>query len=55
MIKDGCDLTYNDTAIQFYMDYDWVEWIAGQTFLHIAGMEGSVGENITNYWKQIKN
>ena len=55
LIKDGCDLTYNDTAIQFYFDDDWAPWIGGQTFLHIASMEGSIGENNTKLLQTIKN
>ena len=45
LIKDGCDLTYNDTAILFMFDEDDMEWGDGITLLHIASMEGSAGKN----------
>ena len=65
LIKDGCDINYNDTAMEVYSyegyfeyeadydnftyyagcpDYGCGYWIAGNTPLHIAGYEGSIGE-----------
>ena len=47
LIKDGCDVNYNETAIMMYFDEDWNPWISGQSLLHIASMEGSSGKNNT--------
>ena len=41
---DGCDPTYSGTAIKYYYDDDWF-FVAGQTSLHIASLEGSYGES----------
>ena len=46
LIKEGCDINYNETAMQLY-DAGWAPWVSGQSPLHIAGMEGSTGENNT--------
>ena len=43
LIKDGCDINHNDTALEFYLD-KWSWWIPGHTPLHIASYEGSFGE-----------
>ena len=47
LIKDGCDINHNDTAIEFWStmgDEEWSWWIPGHTPLHIASYEGSFGE-----------
>ena len=49
LIKDGCDINYNETAMQIYFDDGWRPWIGGQSLLHLAGMEGSTGENRTKF------
>merc|ERR1711981_1175167 len=41
LIKDGCDVNYNGTAIPFYFDEEYQPFVSGQTPLHIAAMEGS--------------
>ena len=41
---DGCDPTYSGTAIKYYFDDGWY-FVAGQTSLHIASIEGSYGES----------
>ena len=44
LIKDGCDINYEGTAIQWIIDDDDQPWVTGQTPLHIASLEGSQGE-----------
>ena len=66
LIKDGCDINHNDTAMEIWSpNMDWFEdeadydnytdylgcpdygcgmWVAGHTPLHIASLEGSIGE-----------
>ena len=47
LIKEGCDINYNETAMQLYFGSGWAPWISGQSLLHIASMDGSTGENRT--------
>ena len=47
LIKDGCDVNYNETAMGLWIDVNVTYWeYQWETIslLHIASMEGSKGE-----------